>query len=124
MIFKIVNADGKIFGVYVYENNYNGDIAVMDTFKVDNIEESTDDLFGSNEKMLTLFLDNVNVDCIVNLEDLAKDLVNDNKYLGKLDGESFDLDLDKVLENIRQNIVELALDYANEECLVLCSRGL
>lgn len=124
MIFKIVNADGKIFGVYVYENNFDGEIEVMDTFKVDNIEESTDDLFGSNEKMLTLFLDNVNVDCIVNIEDLAKDLVNDNKYLGKLDGESFDLDLDKVLENIRQNVVELAMDYADEQCLVLCSRGL
>lgn len=57
MILKIVLRDGREFAVYVYENNFDGEIEVMDTFKVDNIEESVDDVFGTNEKMLTLFLD-------------------------------------------------------------------
>lgn len=57
MILKIVLDDGREFAVYVYENNFDGEIEVMDTFKVDNIEESLDDVFGTNEKMLTLFLD-------------------------------------------------------------------
>lgn len=57
MILKIVLDDGREFAVYVYENNENGEIEVMDTFKVDNIEESVDDVFGTNEQMLTLFLD-------------------------------------------------------------------
>lgn len=57
MILKIVLDDGREFAVYVYENNENGEIEVMDTFKVDNIEENVDDVFGTNEQMLTLFLD-------------------------------------------------------------------
>ena len=57
MILKIVLDDGREFAVYVYENNFDGEIEVMDTFMVDNIEESLDDVFGTNEKMLTLFLD-------------------------------------------------------------------
>lgn len=57
MILKIVLRDGREFAVYVYENNFDGEIEVMDTFKVDNIEESVDDVFGTNEQMLTLFLD-------------------------------------------------------------------
>ena len=57
MILKIVTRDGREFGVYVYENNFNGEIEVMDTFKVDNIEEGIDDVFGTNERQLTLYLD-------------------------------------------------------------------
>ena len=53
----MVTRDGREFGVYVYENNFNGELEVMDTFKVDNIEEGIDDVFGTNERQLTLFLD-------------------------------------------------------------------
>lgn len=57
MILKIVLNDGREFAVYVYENNENGEIEIMGTLKVDNVEESGDDVFGTNERMLTLYLD-------------------------------------------------------------------
>ena len=57
MILKVVSRDGKEFAIFVCENNENGEISIMDTFKVDNIEETIDDVFGTNERQLTLFLD-------------------------------------------------------------------
>ena len=124
MILKIVNADGKIYGINVYENNFDGEIEIMDTFKVENIEESTDDVFGTNDKMLTLFLDNVNVDTIVNLEEIAENVVDENRGCGEVDGEGLDISIKKFTENLRQDILEFALDYMEERCLELRSRRL
>ena len=60
----------------------------------------------------------------IELNEMAIELVKDNTYFGELDGESFDLDLDKELNNLRQSIVELALEYAEEERIQLRPRGL
>ena len=57
MIVKIVDREGREFAVMLYENNFNGEIEIMDRFKVENIEEDIDNVFGSNERMITLFLD-------------------------------------------------------------------
>ena len=59
MILKIVLDDGRVFGLYVYENNFDGEIQVNDTFKLDDrdIGIGFDDVFGTNEQMLTVYLD-------------------------------------------------------------------
>ena len=61
---------------------------------------------------------------MIDLNEMAIELVKDNTYFGELDGESFDLDLDKELNNLRQSIVELALEYAEEKGIQLRPRGL
>ena len=63
MIVKI-KVNGKVYGLFLYENNENGEISVLDTYDQDsNIKEmhpdmidnnGVDDLMGTNEKMITI----------------------------------------------------------------------
>lgn len=63
MIVKI-KVNGKVYGLFLYENNENGEISVLDTYDSDsNVKEmhpdmidnnGVDDLMGTNEQMITI----------------------------------------------------------------------
>lgn len=63
MIVKI-KVNGKVYGLFLYENNENGEISVLDTYDPDsNVKEmnpdmidnnGVDDLMGTNEQMITI----------------------------------------------------------------------
>ncbi len=50
MILKIVDAKGTVLGaVNVYENNYNGEVSVNDTFHCKAEVVDFDTIFGTND---------------------------------------------------------------------------
>lgn len=68
MILKIL-VNNKVYGLYLYENNENGEIVVMDSFDPDtpfkNINSDNiinqgdiDNIFGTNEQMVILKIPN------------------------------------------------------------------
>lgn len=68
MILKIL-VNNKVYGLYLYENNENGEIVVMDSFDPDtpfkdinsnNIinQGDIDNIFGTNEQMVILKIPN------------------------------------------------------------------
>ena len=51
MILKILDANGTVLGaVNVYENNYNGEVSIIDTFHCKAVETGFDTIFGSNDQ--------------------------------------------------------------------------
>lgn len=60
MILKIKDKNGKEFGLQIYENNFDGEVVLQDTFHeeqyIENIEEShqKDDIFCTNDEMITI----------------------------------------------------------------------
>ena len=68
MILKIL-VNNKVYGLYLYENNENGEITIMDSFDPDtpfkdidsdNIinQGDIDNIFGTNEQMVILKIPN------------------------------------------------------------------
>lgn len=66
-----------------------------------------------------------NVDCIsidedkiliINLEEIAKSFVDDNRGCGMVDGDSLDHDIRKFTDGMFMDILDYALAYAEEEC--------
>ena len=53
MIVKIL-VNGKEFGVNVYENNFDGEVQVNDTFHCEAKEDGFDTIFGTNDQMITV----------------------------------------------------------------------
>lgn len=50
MILKIVDAKGTVLGaVEIYENNYNGEVSVNDTFHCKAEVADSDTIFGTND---------------------------------------------------------------------------
>lgn len=50
MIVKIVDAKGTVLGaVELVENNYNGEVSVIDTFHCEAVEAELDTIFGTND---------------------------------------------------------------------------
>lgn len=54
MIIKIWDKDNYVSGVYVYENNENGDVFIQDTYHCDAKEGNYDTIFGTNEKEIII----------------------------------------------------------------------
>ena len=51
MILKIVNENAVVIAaIQVYENNYDGAVSVMDTYRCDVGETGFDTIFGSNDQ--------------------------------------------------------------------------
>jgi len=53
MIVKIL-VNGKEYGVDVYENNFDGEVQVNDTFHCEAEEDGFDTIFGTNDPMVTI----------------------------------------------------------------------
>ena len=55
MILKIVDANGTVLGaVNVYENNYNGEVSVNDTFHCEAEVADLDTIFGTNDSEIVV----------------------------------------------------------------------
>ncbi len=51
MILKVLDESGAVIAaVHAYENNYDGNVSVIDTFHCNAIEIGFDTIFGSNDQ--------------------------------------------------------------------------
>ncbi|WP_405309910.1 hypothetical protein [Methanobrevibacter sp.] len=51
MILKVIDETGAVIAaIQVYENNYDGNVSVMDTFHCKTVETGFDTIFGSNDQ--------------------------------------------------------------------------
>ena len=51
MILKVLDESGAVIAaVHAYENNYDGNVSIMDTYHCYVIETSFDTIFGSNDQ--------------------------------------------------------------------------
>lgn len=56
MIVKIL-VNGKEYGVDVYENNFDGEVQVNNTFHCKAEADGFDTIFGTNDQMITIKID-------------------------------------------------------------------
>ena len=61
MIIKIL-VNGKEFGIDVYENNFDGEVQVNDTFHCEAEEDGLDTIFGTNDQMITVKIGDDNME--------------------------------------------------------------
>ena len=85
MILKIVSAKGTVLGaVNVYENNYDGEVSVKDTFHCEAVVENLDTIFGTNDSEVVVCINKE----VMQLKDLITDAVSFFKMVGESDGLS------------------------------------
>lgn len=85
MILKILDANGTVLGaVNVYENNYNGEVSVNDTFHCEAVVENLDTIFGTNDSEVVVCINKE----VMQLKDLVTDAVSFFKMVGESDGLS------------------------------------
>ena len=74
MIIKIL-VNGKEYGVDVYENNFDGEVQVNDTFHCEAEADGFDTIFGTNDQMITIKIGDDNMkyeaQCKHNCDDCA-----------------------------------------------------
>lgn len=57
MILKLVDENGAVIAaINVYENNYDGNVSVMDTFHCDVDEICLDTIFGTNDQEVVVHI--------------------------------------------------------------------
>lgn len=56
MIVKIL-VNGKEYGINIYENNFDGEVQVNDTFHCEAEADGFDTIFGTNDQMITIRID-------------------------------------------------------------------
>lgn len=122
MILKILDQNGNVAGgVYVYENNENGEVFVQDTYHVDVIDEGErvlDSIFGTNEEQVT-----VQVKPQLLRVAIAQDIVDDIVFQRR--GGTYDPDedldyfvnsfLEAETENIRELVDEMMMDHLEDD---------
>ena len=120
MILKIVDPSFTLsVGVQVYENNFDGEVSVQDTYHVDVIaDDEMDDIFGSNEQQVT-----VQIKPQLLRVAIAKDIVDD--IVSQRRGQSYypdeDLDyfvnnfLEAETEHIRELVDEMMMDHLEDD---------
>ena len=55
MILKVVDETGAVIAaIHVYENNYNGEVSVNDTFHCNAEVANFDTIFGSNDQEVVI----------------------------------------------------------------------
>ena len=85
MILKIVDSNGTVLGaVNVYENNYNGEVCVNDTFHCDAVVENIDTIFGTNDSEISVCINKE----VMQLKNLVEDAISFFKMVGESDALS------------------------------------
>ena len=122
MILRISDENnGTIGAVYVYENNENGELSIMDTFHVDAKETGLDTIFGTNDQEIVIQLDqnlkrNLVADEIVaDIVSLRAGQVYDDELLCEFTNDYFAAELDK----IRELVDEKMQDYLEDDNLTV-----
>ena len=122
MILKIVNANGTVLGaVEIYENNYNGDVSVNDTYHCDVEAVELDSVFGTNDKSVAIQLDH-NLKRKFAADEIVADIVSqragqtyDEELLCEFTNDYFESELEKVKELVDERMQ----DYLDEDNLTV-----
>lgn len=120
MIVKILDQNGHVAGgVQVYENNFDGEVSIQDTYHVEIIEDNgRDDVFGTNEEQIT-----VQVEPQLLRVAIAKDIVDDivSQRKGQIYDPDEDLDyfvnsfLEAETERIRELVDEMMMNHLEDD---------
>lgn len=122
MILKIVDANGTVLGaVNVYENNYNGEVSVNDTYHCDVEAVELDSVFGTNDKSVAIQLDH-NLKRKFAADEIVADIVSqragqtyDEELLCEFTNDYFESELEKVKELVDERMQ----DYLDEDNLTV-----
>lgn len=122
MIVRILDKNGHVAGgVHVYENNFDGEVTVQNTYHVEVIEDDKnkrDSIFGTNEEQI-----NIQVEPQLLRVAIAQDIVNN--IVSQRRGQSYDPDEDldyfinsflkAETENIRDLVDIMMLDHLEDD---------
>ena len=122
MILKIVDANGAVLGaVNVYENNYNGEVSVNDTFHCNADAVDLDTIFGTNDQQVAIQLDH-NLKRKFAADEIVADIVSqragqtyDEELLCEFTNDYFESELEKVKELVDERMQ----DYLDEDNLTV-----
>jgi len=122
MILKIVDANGTVLGaVNVYENDYTGEVSIMDIFHVDVEETGFDTIFGTNDCEVVIQL-NQNLKRNFVADEIVADIVSqragqiyDEELLCEFTNDYFESELEK----IREIVDEKMQDYLEDDNLTV-----
>ena len=122
MILKVVDETGAaIAAIHVYENNYNGDVSVNDTYHCDVEAVEMDSIFGTNDKEVTIQLD-YNLKRNFVAEEIVADILSqragqvyDEELLCEFTNDYFESELEKVKELVDERMQ----DYLDEDNLTV-----
>ena len=122
MILKIVDANGAVLGaVNVYENNYDGEVSIIDTFHVDAEETGFDTVFGTNDQEIVIQLDQnlkrnfVAEEIVADIVSQRADQIYDEELLCEFTNDYFESELEK----IREIVDEKMQDYLENDNLTV-----
>lgn len=122
MILKVVDENNSAIGaIHVYENNYNGEVSVIDTFHVAAEETGFDTIFGTNDQEVAIQLDhNLKRNFVAN--EIVADIISqragqmyDEELLCEFTNDYFESELEK----IRELVDEKMQDYLEEDNLTV-----
>lgn len=122
MILKVVDENNCAIGaIHVYENAYDGEVSVIDTFHLVAEETGFDTIFGTNDKEVTIQLDhNLKRNCVA--DEIVADIVSqragqmyDEEILCEFTNDYFESELEKV----RELVDEKMQDYLEEDNLTV-----
>ena len=122
MILKVVDETGAaIAAIHVYENNYNGDVSVNDTYHCDVEAVELDSVFGTNDKSVAIQLDH-NFKRNFVADEIVADLVSqrvgqvyDEELLCEFTNDYFESELEKVKELVDERMQ----DYLEDDNLTV-----
>ena len=122
MILKVVDETGAaIAAIHVYENNYNGEVSVNDTYHCDVEAVELDSIFGTNDQEVPIQLD-YNLKRNFVAEEIVADIVSqragqvyDEEILCEFVNHYFESELEK----IRELVDEKMQDYLEDDNLTV-----
>lgn len=117
MILKIVNANGTVLGaVEIYENNYNGEVSIVDTFHCKAVVADLDTIFGTNDQEVVIQLDQ-NLKRNFVADEIVADIVSqragqmyDEELLCEFTNAYFESELEKVRELVDEKMQDCLED--------------
>ena len=122
MILKVVDETGAaIAAIHVYENNYNGDVSVNDTYHCDVEAVELDSVFGTNDKSVAIQLDHnfkrnfVADEIVADILSQRAGQVYDEELLCEFTNDYFESEL----EEIREIVDEKMQDYLEDDNLTV-----
>ena len=122
MILKAVDETGAaIAAIHVYENNYNGEVSVNDTYHCDVEAVELDSIFGTNDQEVLIQLDyNLKRNFIA--EEIVADIVSqragqvyDEELLCEFTNHYFESELEKIMELVDEKMQ----DYLEDDNLTV-----
>ena len=108
MIVKIL-INGKEYGVDVYENNFDGEVQVNDTFHCEAEADSRDTIFGTNDQMVTVKISYEDI-----IEIIKKEMIEDSISILLSRGTGNTYDRDMAFDTAHDVLSDLKYEIADE----------